>query len=198
MAVRIACCFAVLMLAAALGDAPKAAVAGGGGCHGRSSTESSGDSVKITNGTCFTPTVLHVEAGTTVTWTNTTAETHDVAGATLEWGNYNELRNGDSTQFRFDAPGTYPYYCFLHPGMTGAIVVGDGRRSADSPAVQPVSVVRPLPASSSAAPAPAAGAATAAPVSSPHSNNWLVFWLLGVLFGAVAMGVVFAAGKARG
>lgn len=196
MAIRIVFCFAVLTFATALGSSPKAAMAGGG-CRGLPSTESSGDGVEMTHGTCFTPTVLHVEPGTTVTWTNTTTETHDVAGATLEWGNYNELKNGDSTQFRFDAPGTYPYYCFLHPGMTGAIVVGDGRRSADSPAVQPASVVRPLPASSPAAPARAVAATTTAPLSSPQSNNWLLFWLLGVLFGAVAAGVVFAAGKAR-
>jgi len=26
----------------------------------------------------------------------------------------------------FDKPGTYPYYCSLHPKMTGQVVVGGG------------------------------------------------------------------------
>ena len=28
--------------------------------------------------------------------------------------------------YRFDQDGVYPYSCLLHPGMVGAIVVGDG------------------------------------------------------------------------
>jgi len=28
--------------------------------------------------------------------------------------------------YRFDTDGVYPYACWLHPGMVGAIVVGDG------------------------------------------------------------------------
>jgi hypothetical protein len=33
---------------------------------------------------------------------------------------------GKSVTFRFDEEGVYPFFCCLHPGMAGAVVVGDG------------------------------------------------------------------------
>jgi hypothetical protein len=92
---------------------------------------------------CFMPTVLHVEAGQAVTWTNEDSAPHSVAGATVEWGNYTEHGQGESVSYRFDKPGTYPYYCFVHNGMTGAIVVDDGRGIAAANAIQAVSIAVP-------------------------------------------------------
>jgi hypothetical protein len=34
---------------------------------------------------------------------------------------------GDAFTVRFDETGIYPFACNYHPGMTGAIVVGDGK-----------------------------------------------------------------------
>ena len=115
---------AVIAVVAAGGPSP---VAAGGGCRGVLSTSGSGSEVRMTGHGCFTPTVLYVDPGTTVTWVNETTDIHDVAGATLEWGSYEEIAAGERVRYAFDAPGTYPYYCFLHPGMIGAVVVGDGR-----------------------------------------------------------------------
>ena len=36
------------------------------------------------------------------------------------------LGQGGTYSYTFAASGVYPYYCFLHPGMVGAVVVGDG------------------------------------------------------------------------
>src|SRR5690606_35514031 len=101
-------------------------VEAGGGCRGLPATAAAGDNVVMSGELCFTPTVLYTERGATVTWTNDGPARHSVAGATLEWGNYDEAGDGESIAYRFDSAGTYPYYCFTHNGMVGAVVVGDG------------------------------------------------------------------------
>jgi hypothetical protein len=71
--------------------------------------------------------VLYVEPGTEVTWTNLDSMTHNVVGVGDTWGDPgSSLQNGDDVSYRFEADGVYPYACWFHPGMVGAIVVGDG------------------------------------------------------------------------
>jgi plastocyanin len=106
------------------------AAAGGGGCHQPPVADATGSVVKLV-GFCITPTVLHVRPGATVTWTNADPVVHNVWGTGWSRG---ELDPGQSATWTFDSPGTYPYACTLHPGMTGAIVV-------DAPAT-PVAAVR--------------------------------------------------------
>lgn len=172
----------------------------GGGCRGLPSTEGTGTEVQM-RGTCFTPTVLHVAAGSTVTWTNGSAEPHNVAGATLEWGNYNELRNGGTVRYAFEKPGTYPYYCFVHNGMIGAIIVGDGVSAA---AAVPVSEQRLAngPAAAAAAsqaqtePVPARVAAAGA-ADEPGDSNALMFSAIGAVVGAAVVAAGFTARRFR-
>lgn len=87
-----------------------------------------GSTVEISIGDCvFEPTVSHVDVGATVEWRNTSFQAHEVVGANLTWGAHEKLlTTGDTIGWTFDAPGTYAYSCMIHPGMTGAIVVGDG------------------------------------------------------------------------
>ncbi len=68
----------------------------------------------------FTPQILTVKVGTTVTWVNRDAVQH-----TVDWGDVESsaLNTGDSFQYTFLTPGTYSYYCSLHPQMTGKIIV---------------------------------------------------------------------------
>jgi plastocyanin len=33
------------------------------------------------------------------------------------------LDSGDNFSYRFTTPGTYPYFCALHPHMKGTIIV---------------------------------------------------------------------------
>lgn len=174
-----------VLLGLFVGGAPIGGGAGGG-CRGFASTEATGDEVQM-QGSCFVPTVLHVAAGSTVTWTNASTEPHNVAGATLEWGNYNELRNGETVQHRFEKEGTYPYYCFVHNGMIGAIAVGDGRAAGPdgTGASQPV-VAR---ANDALAEAPATEAAAVAGSTGGGTGTWL-FALLGALGGLAAGGLV--------
>ena len=99
----------------------------GGGGHGcrEPVTDAHGTRVDIKD-LCFITTVLHVQPGDSVTWTNRDAMDHTVTGANGSWGSYSPLPLGKSETHRFDASGVYPYFCELHPGMVGAIVVGDG------------------------------------------------------------------------
>jgi plastocyanin len=70
----------------------------------------------------FEPATLTVKAGTKVTWVNRDDEPH-TATATDKRFNSKVLENGDRFSTEFTQPGTYKYYCALHPKMTGQIVV---------------------------------------------------------------------------
>ncbi len=97
----------------------------GGGCH-QVPTASRGTTVDVTD-LCFVSTVLYVKPGADVTWTNRDSMTHVVVGVGDMWGDPNiSLLQGDTVSYRFDQDGVYPYSCLIHPGMVGAIVVGDG------------------------------------------------------------------------
>jgi amicyanin len=77
--------------------------------------------VKIANFT-FSPQQLKVKAGTTVTWTNADDIPHTVTSTTLAFRS-KPLDTDDKFSFTFTTPGTYKYFCSLHPMMTGSIVV---------------------------------------------------------------------------
>ena len=108
-------------LGLALAPAAAAAGGGGGGCH--ETSEGTGTAVEMVE-MCFTPTVLRVGEGTTVSFANRDSMTHVVTG--VGWG-APDLVPGAETSQRFDEPGTYPYSCYLHPTMNGVVIVGDGR-----------------------------------------------------------------------
>jgi amicyanin len=77
--------------------------------------------VSIDNFT-FNPQKLAVKAGTTVTWTNKDDIPHAIA-AVGKLFKSETLDTDNSFSFTFTTPGTYEYFCSLHPHMTGAIVV---------------------------------------------------------------------------
>ncbi len=72
----------------------------------------------------FGPRTLTVAAGTTVTWTNHDEEPHTVVSAddpkSFKSG---ALDTDDKFAFTFARPGTYKYFCSIHPRMTGEVVV---------------------------------------------------------------------------
>jgi plastocyanin len=76
--------------------------------------------VKIGNFT-FGPQELKVKSGTTVTWTNE----DDIPHTVVSPNNFRSkpLDSEDKYSFTFSTPGTYKYFCSLHPHMTGTIVV---------------------------------------------------------------------------
>lgn len=117
--------FVAVLAALALAGLPAApaAASGGGGC-GTPATEGTGDAVSIT-GFCFEPTVLYAEPGAEVTFQNLDPVRHNVLGANGGWGSFEWLREGRSISNGFADAGVYPYVCTWHPGMVGAVVVGD-------------------------------------------------------------------------
>lgn len=70
----------------------------------------------------FTPQTLTVPKGTTVTWTNRDDIPHVVLLTAVK-ARSPVLDTGQSYSFTFDQPGTFEYYCALHPHMKGSVVV---------------------------------------------------------------------------
>jgi plastocyanin len=159
-------CSAVL---AAIGG--PAAASGGGGCGGPV-TRGTGDAVEIER-FCFGPTILYTQPGQVVTWTNRDGFPHVVAGANVVWGSFQELLQGDSLTYRFAKPGVYPYVCSLHPGMVGAVVVGDGGAAATPVTSAQAGVTRSYTAPRE--PAAGRGPVQTAGVAEPRSaDGWKV------------------------
>ncbi len=78
--------------------------------------------VSIDNFT-FTPASLTVKAGTTVTWTNRDDIPHGIASSDNGFKKSKALDTDDSYSFTFTTPGTFKYFCYIHPHMVGTIVV---------------------------------------------------------------------------
>ncbi len=83
---------------------------------------SSASSIKIDN-FAFTPPSTTVPVGTTITWINADDVPHKIVSSDGKFTPSPALDTNDRYAFRFTQPGSYPYFCALHPRMTGAIVV---------------------------------------------------------------------------
>ena len=70
----------------------------------------------------FVPRTLTVSVGTTVTWTNRDEEPHTVTSANGDFSSPG-LDTDEAFSRKFTAPGTYTYFCALHPHMTATIIV---------------------------------------------------------------------------
>lgn len=70
----------------------------------------------------FKPVSLSVTVGTQVTWTNQDDDPHTIT-STQPLFDSNGLALGDSFSYVFRKPGTYTYYCKVHPFMKGTIIV---------------------------------------------------------------------------
>jgi plastocyanin len=70
----------------------------------------------------FSPAMMHIPAGATVIWKNLDGEPHTVVSDSGLFRS-GALDEGDSFQFTFDKPGTYRFFCSVHPHMMGTIVV---------------------------------------------------------------------------
>jgi plastocyanin len=72
---------------------------------------------------CFSPNPIRITAGSTVTWTNTTAPTHTSTSNTGAWNTGNIAPSATSAAVSFPTAGTFTYHCAIHPSMTGSVVV---------------------------------------------------------------------------
>ena len=84
----------------------------------------------------FTPTDVQVAAGGTVTWRQDDVASHTVTSGRVEQsggtatakpdGRFDSgnITKGQTFEFSFAEPGTYPFYCAIHPAtMTGVVTV---------------------------------------------------------------------------
>jgi len=112
----------------------------GNATTGGNQTASPGSTVTISPGSStpsnakfFDPPTLKVAKGTTVTWKNADSTLHTVTSGTAE-GNESGtsfdssyLAGGKTFQWTFSTPGTFDYYCTLHPYMKEKIHRNEGR-----------------------------------------------------------------------
>ena len=81
-----------------------------------------GSEVERPHGFRFAPAVSSVAVGSTITWTNRDDVPHNIVSTE---GRFKSPVLDTDQQFshRFDSPGTYKYFCSIHPKMTGQIAV---------------------------------------------------------------------------
>ena len=70
----------------------------------------------------FDPPTVTVAPGTTVVWMNLGPTDHTTTSKQGLWDS-RILHAGQTFRFTFRQPGTYPYWCSLHPEMLGTVVV---------------------------------------------------------------------------
>ena len=93
---------------------------------------------------CFIPSVVTIKADTEVTFSNTDNAAHTaqsgsaVDGPSGHWDTSLIMAGGSYTvSFEDFEPGTYPYFCQVHPWMVGTIIVEDGTSSTPADTVPP-------------------------------------------------------------
>jgi plastocyanin len=101
-----------------------AAFLGGSGLLAAIATAPANDAQVTIDNFTFSPAQVVVPVGTRVTWTNRDDIPHTVTGSddprTMK---SQPLDTGESFAFTFGKPGTYSYFCSLHPHMQGTVVV---------------------------------------------------------------------------
>jgi plastocyanin len=114
---------AVILACGGSSDSTGPGTTGGGGGGGGTTTPVATTAVSMQN-RAFTPKAIKVAAGATVTWTNASAEAHNVifdsgnvpASGTVDAG-------GNAALLMPAAAGTYAYHCSFHAGMNGSVFV---------------------------------------------------------------------------
>jgi plastocyanin len=86
-----------------------------------SNGQAAGHEVSIDNFS-FTPETLTVPAGTEVKWINHDDVPHTVVSTDQRFKS-KALDTDESFSFTFTQPGTYEYFCSVHPKMTAKVIV---------------------------------------------------------------------------
>ena len=71
----------------------------------------------------FNPQILTVKSGEKITWTNRDEEPHTVVSVEKQFKKSTALDTDQEFTITAGVPGTYTYFCSVHPKMTGTIVV---------------------------------------------------------------------------
>jgi plastocyanin len=95
------------------------------GSKARQSTPLADNEVGIDNFS-FTPPNRTVAVGTTVTWINRDDVPHRIGSADQKFPLGPAIDTDQHFAYTFTTPGRYPYFCTVHPTMTGVITVTPG------------------------------------------------------------------------
>lgn len=68
----------------------------------------------------FTPFIITINQGDTITWTNNDTMPHTVTGGEL---NSAVLQKNETFSYTFNTKGTIDYICTIHPSMKGKVIV---------------------------------------------------------------------------
>ena len=71
----------------------------------------------------FNPPTITVKSGETITWINRDEEPHTVVSVEKQFKKSPALDTDQQYTVTAGAPGTYSYFCSVHPKMTGTIVI---------------------------------------------------------------------------
>lgn len=96
--------------------------------------------LRITIGTFapyYSPTFVHIDTGTPISWDNPTGALHSIThdecknGARCAFDSGPLGPNGTFTVHQLP-PGSYPYHCSFHPIMRGVLVVQESDNSNEA------------------------------------------------------------------
>jgi len=111
-------------------------------------TNAPGSSTPGCEPNCFVPSVVTIKADTEVTFSNTdtaahTAQSGSAADGPSGYWDTSLIMAGGSYTVSFEDfdPGTYPYFCQVHPWMEGTIIIEDGTSSTPADTVPPTVLV---------------------------------------------------------
>ncbi len=95
---------------------------------------------------CFVPYSLQVRVGDTVIWNNVDTAAHTVTSGNISDGvdgvfDSSLFMSGTTFEFTFDEAGEYPYFCMVHPWMTGEVVVNEIKEMLV--VLEPTAVIEP-------------------------------------------------------
>ena len=94
---------------------------------GQAEKEGAGDGTKknqiVIKDFHFTPQTLRVKSGEKITWINRDEEPHLVVSVAKQFKKSPPLDTDQEFTITASAPGTYTYFCSIHPKMTGTMVV---------------------------------------------------------------------------
>jgi plastocyanin len=86
------------------------------------STSSKQNTIEIKD-FAFNPQTITVKSGEKVTWINRDEEPHTVVSVEKQFKKSTALDTDQEFTITAGAPGTYTYFCSVHPKMTGTIVI---------------------------------------------------------------------------
>ncbi|UMP05895.1 cupredoxin family copper-binding protein [Amycolatopsis sp. EV170708-02-1] len=102
-------------------------------------------------GYAYSPAALTVRAGDTVTWMQHDQAPHDVVTTSAPAAFRSpQLSAGQSWSHTFTKPGTYSYYCSVHPDMRATVTVLAAETPTKQPSAAPSKQTTARPATSSA------------------------------------------------